>query len=62
MNSNSKVIHYSPSESVFAMLSQVNILAFLPVRIGVVEQGDGPETSKAQQSESQQDQLHDQIR
>lgn len=52
--------HYSPFESVFAMLRQVNILVFLPVWIGVVEQGDGPETSKAQQPENQQDQLHDQ--
>ncbi len=62
LNSNpAKVIHYSPSEPVFAILSQVNILVFLPVRIGVVKQAEGPETSKAQQPESQQHQLHDQI-
>ncbi len=62
LNSNpAKVIHYSPFEPVFAILSQVNILVFLPVRIGVVEQADGPETSEAQQPESQQHQLHDQI-
>lgn len=46
-------IHDSPSKSVFGVLNQVNILVFLPVTVAVVEQCDGPETSKAQQPEGQ---------